>query len=304
MVKEGNTKELVKKAYYTARIKRRNVSPVKTLKKLQIDIVSGCQLRCIGCPNSVLPKNIKPVTPEDFNKILSNIDVDHIELLRLYSFGEPFLHSNIAEVLKQIPKQKFSVGTVEISTNGQVFGEKMLTEAIKLKIINTIVVSCDGDGTPSEYERLRPPAKWDKLIKFLKGTKKIKDKYDPKMLLVTRSVCETVEGRKRWIKLSKDLGLGKPMLRNWIVLPESSNEPWKRKAKVPKRVCSWLAHDHLVVDQDGTVRACCFHPKVATFGNLNKQKFNQINKSKSRNAFVKALNKKRSKVRYCNECEA
>ena len=54
----------------------------------------------------------------------------------------------------------------EISTNGQAINDN-LERIFQDGIITRLVVSCDGEGTPSDYERLRPPATWEKLNEFL-----------------------------------------------------------------------------------------------------------------------------------------
>ncbi|MGL6290779.1 MAG: hypothetical protein ACRC2H_08850, partial [Silanimonas sp.] len=43
-----------------------------------IDVVHGCQLRCVGCPNSVLQPKVVPVERAFFERMLGNIDVDRI----------------------------------------------------------------------------------------------------------------------------------------------------------------------------------------------------------------------------------
>lgn len=42
---------------------------------------------------------------------------------------------------------------------------------LRLEVLTRLVVSCDGDGTPESYERLRPPSRWERLIEFLERAK-------------------------------------------------------------------------------------------------------------------------------------
>ncbi|MFW5927095.1 MAG: radical SAM protein, partial [Wenzhouxiangella sp.] len=84
-----------------------------------IDVVHGCQLRCVGCPNSTLKPKIKRMPLVDFRRILGNIDVDKIHTLRLFNDGEPLLHPNLSELVSIIPEQRFRPSFVEISTNAQ-----------------------------------------------------------------------------------------------------------------------------------------------------------------------------------------
>ena len=146
---------------------------------LHMDIVHGCQLRCVGCPNSTLLPKVKRISVADFSRILGNIDVEAVHTLRLFNFGEPLLHKDLPGILAEIPKQRWSTEVVEISTNAQHVDWDSLARALELKVLTRLVVSCDGDGTPGEYERLRPPSKWSKLIEFLERTRELRDRHSP-----------------------------------------------------------------------------------------------------------------------------
>src|SRR5262245_22516568 len=92
---------------------------IDIIKRAHFDIVKGCQLRCVGCPNSTLQPEVKRIEVADFDACLRNIDVTHIGYLRLFSFGEPLLHRDLAGILECLPRQSWRVHGVEISTNGQ-----------------------------------------------------------------------------------------------------------------------------------------------------------------------------------------
>jgi len=66
-----------------------------TIGTFHFDIVQGCQLRCIGCPNSILLPKIDHITPEAFDVCLQNVDVKRVKVMRLFNFGEPFLHPDL-----------------------------------------------------------------------------------------------------------------------------------------------------------------------------------------------------------------
>ena len=115
---------------------------------VHFDIVHGCQLRCIGCPNSTLKPRIRRIAVEDFARCLRNIDVSHIHTFRLFNYGEPLLHKQLAECVEQIPQQSWKASIVEISTNGQKVYWDNFEEMLKLQVVNRLIISCDGDGTP------------------------------------------------------------------------------------------------------------------------------------------------------------
>jgi radical SAM protein with 4Fe4S-binding SPASM domain len=272
------------------------------LRKFGFDIVHGCQLRCVGCPNSVLQPKIQRISIEDFALCLKQVDVEHVHLMRLFNFGEPLLHHDLPGVVAQVPEAPFGVDILEISTNAQHHDFDALEETFKLGVLSRLVVSCDGEGTPEEYERLRTPAKWEKLLIFLETARRLRDSHSPGMKLITRTICTSEEGQKRWRSLLEPLGW-EPEFRGWLKMPESSGTPWEDERKVPKGLCEYLQYNTLYVDADGTVVPCCVHPKAAVLGNLKQQKFSEIYKGAERAALVKQLKRNRTTHPICGKCE-
>ncbi len=239
---------------------------------------------------------------DDFAKCLENIDVPHIHLLRPYNYGEPLLHPNLPDILMQIPKQSWSCATVELSTNAQHFDEDQLIKIFRTGVLKELYVSCDGDGTPEEYERLRPPAKWEKLIHFLAKAKALRDKYAPDIVLKTRTCCEDVKGRERWAELIHSLGW-ETEFRNFQILPQSVQIIPKRKHVIPKGLCELVCPGYLFVDYDCSVIACCAHPRAFEFGDLKHEKYSKIFFGKKRKLFLHMLRHKRKDMSICGKCE-
>lgn len=284
---------------------------------VQFDIVHGCQLRCVGCPNSTLLPDIKRIAVPDFDRALRNIDVDRIHTLRLFNFGEPLLHQQLAELVACIPRQSWKASVVEISTNAQKVNWSDFEEMIKLEVVTRLVVSCDGDGTPAEYERLRPPSRWERLVEFLDRARALRDKWAPGMQLITRNVCEPdpPENRQRWRNLLIPKGWT-PEFRRWMALPEAAVNMTGREIMAPKKICGFLQDasafaghpwhgqiNLLYVDADGTVVPCCLHPQAGNLGNLFSQTYNEILASRKRADFITFMDRARSSMPICNKSE-
>ncbi|HLF98452.1 MAG TPA: SPASM domain-containing protein [Methylococcaceae bacterium] len=273
------------------------------IDKLGFDIVHGCQLRCVGCPNSTLKPKIKQIEPEDFGRALANIDVTAVNLFRLFNFGEPLLHERLPEILLQIPKQRWRARIVEISTNAQYHGFEVLAEAFKTEVLTRLNVSCDGDGTPEDYERLRPPGKWDKLMSFMRKARELRDRYAPSMALMTRTICTDSIARQRWREMLEPMGFAVEF-RDWQYLPESSSNMLTRPLAVPDGVCTFIKPgNRLYVDWDGTVVPCCVHPRAAVFGNLLEQRYSEILAGTRREEIIRTMLVNRHGMKICNECE-
>jgi radical SAM protein with 4Fe4S-binding SPASM domain len=273
------------------------------LAKLGFDIVHGCQLRCVGCPNSTLMPKIRRIEVADFEQCLDHLDVAEVDLFRLFNFGEPLLHHDLAGILAAIGRRRtLNIGLVEISTNAQYHDFDALAEALATGALGRLVVSCDGDGTPAEYEQLRTPSRWPKLIEFLERAKELRDRHSPYTQLMTRSVCTSAEGRRRWLELLRPLGW-EPEFRGWLYLPESASNMTGRAPLVPEGVCQYLRGPTLYVDWDGTVVPCCVHPRAGVLGNLKTQRYSEIFNAAERQAMMSAMQRDRRAMRICGQCE-
>ena len=276
------------------------------LERVCFDIVTGCQLKCIGCPLSNMDGKIKYITVENFKKITKNIDVKEVKRLRLFSFGEPILHPKLPEIVHLAKHVKWATGDIEMSTNGQYYNEERIKAVFKQKVINGFFVSADGDGTPEEYERMRPPAKWDKLMWFLKRVKRLRDRYCPKMFLGVRSICSDSKAKRRWAKLLKPMG--------WTVeFRGMANAPGAKYSEgkeyqIPEGVCKIAdpkSHGmpRLYVGYNGDVVPCCRHPFAYLLGNLVEMKYTDILKSKKYLTFWDEITNHRLDMDICGKCD-
>jgi radical SAM protein with 4Fe4S-binding SPASM domain len=291
-------KGYIRKLFHTDR----GETPAPALHRLGIDIVHGCQLRCVGCPNSTLHPKISFMSPADFDAILDNIDVATIKNLVLFNFGEPLLHTALPDILGRIKKRTSpAIKTVGISTNGQHHDFPMIAEMLKVGVLNIFAVSCDGDGTREEYERLRPPGKYEKLIEFLKKAKEFRDKYSPETSLITSTICETNEGRRRWEDTLIPLGWT-PIFRDWYHLPGAVKSQAGDNPVVLRKGCSFMSGKYLFVDSDGTVVPCCVYPKPFELGNLKIQRYSCILMGDERRKKLHELRISKRTMPFCGDC--
>ena len=275
---------------------------IDRIDTFHFEIVTGCQLRCIGCPNSTLQPTVKHISPDDFSRCLANVDVGSVKFFRLYNYGEPFLHPELAALLPVVARQPWSAEQVEISTNAMIYDEQLLRKIIRSRVVTHLVVSCDGDGTPKEFERLRPPATWARLMTFLTGASRLKQEFDSSIKLMTRTICTTEEGRERWRALLTPLGWT-PEFREWNLLPNTTHAPWNRKAHVYNHVCWPLQGVNLFVNCRGEVVPCCAYPDLAPLGNLKTHTFSEIFRGADRKRFINHIRTSRRRDRICSQCE-
>ncbi len=275
---------------------------LRGLSACHFDVVDGCQLRCVGCPISTLQPKIRRISVEDFGLCLGNIDVKAIQLLRLFNYGEAFLHPELPALLLEIPKQKWRVRNVELSTNGQSVSPAKLEAVIRTGVLTRLVLSCDGDGTAEDYERLRPPSRWSQLLAFLKRAADLRDRFQPRLELMTRTICTDPEGQARWLTLLEPLGW-RPEFRSWLTLPDAALDVAHQAPG--EGLCGFQTrHDALYVSASGEVVPCCYHPRAAVLGDLKSQTFNEIMVGERRTAFSRRMRADRAGMPVCGGCPA
>lgn len=287
----------------------------KHLLSFHFDIVHGCQLRCVGCPNSTLLPKVERISVSDFGLCLSHVDVEKVHTFRLFNYGEPLLHRDLPGILQEIPRQQWRASVIEISTNAQWVDWEQFEEAVRLEIVTRLVVSCDGDGTPESYEALRPPATWSKLMEFLLRARQIRDRWAPAMQLLTRTVVRNAQDAARWESVLRPLGW-LPEFRAWMALPEAAQDLTDRKRSVPAGPCVFFADaseytqhpwfgeiNLLYADADGTVVPCCMHPRAGVFGNLKHEYYSEILAGERRARMKSQMQSDRTKLSACGQCD-
>lgn len=277
-------------------------APRQSLSMVHFDVVGGCQLRCVGCPNSGLDPRPEFISPDLFRRCLENIDVQKITLLRLFNYGEPLLHPGLEELGRILLDCPIRRHWVEISTNAQCDARARLEAVVAMGAVNLLTVSCDGDGTPARYEALRPPGKWSKLMAFLAFARDLAARY-PALRLQARCVIETAEDKQRWREVLKPFGVH-PEFRGWIQLPDSLRDRARGEVPVGEGGCS-VASDpsRLYIDHRGNIVPCCFHPGAAFLGNLGQTPYSTLFAGPKRAAFLDALTRRRATMAVCNRCD-
>lgn len=250
-----------------------------------IDIVSGCQLKCIGCPNSTIEKKIEFMSLQTLRTCLENIDVK-VNLLRLFNFGEVILHPHFVEMVRLV-NEWGGYKKLEISTNGQIWSK--VTDLLKVDV-DRVVVSCDGNSGRESYEWIRRGATWDQLMKCLD----VLENSLPKNKRLIRCIT-TKRYQDKWRKLLPNWDIS---FREWIPMPRSRSNPSQRTDFKSKGSCEHVDTDNLYVDYDGVVGPCCNYPNAFYIGNLTTEKVSYLIKRK------RELREKMEGKRWgvCREC--
>jgi MoaA/NifB/PqqE/SkfB family radical SAM enzyme len=278
-------------------------SSLDLLTCVHFDIVGSCQLRCVGCPNSTIRKNVTRIDPQLFARCISNIDVRRVNTFRFFNYGEPLLHTELPSIFDTFESARaFEVDHAELSTNAQFVRWDQLEYVISRRVLHRLVVSCDGDGTPASYERMRPPAVWSKLIEFLTRARQLRDRYAPDLDLMTRTVVFGAADMERWRSVLNPIGW-RPEFRPFFPLVGGAENLSGRNIELGQGVCVFMSEPHLYVDVDGTVVPCCAHPRAGELGSLKYHRYSEIFSGETRRRFLEVLQESRDSLSVCRGCE-
>lgn len=278
---------------------------MNNLKRISIETVGNCNLKCEMCPTlSYCSKPNSVMSDKTFNKIISQIDKNvHVDLT---GWGEPLLDKKLFDRIKQLKDKGCSVSFISNGT--------LLTRDFAKKIVNLnlshIVFSFDA-GTKDIYEQIRIGAKFQKVIdniKFL--VKETKDNKSNMLISITFIIMEKNKDELiKFINLFSKIGIKhftfKPLdvitnKNNFkqILTKKESQKKYEEVKKIfkekdisinqwnlyekPKNNCLADTLNSLFIAFDGSISPCCNlgHPVNQMSKSFLKELFNINSTSK------------------------
>lgn len=281
------------------------------IKYAYIETTNYCNLKCITCNRQDVIGPLRHMRLRDFTK-LTNILADHpIEEAKLMGMGEPFLHPQFNLIVKQF-KDVFPAARLISSTNAQY----SLTDNLgkSLKYIDQLYISIDG--AYNNYERLRAPSKWKRLISFLDDLR-----------LIDRHTCSIVvnytvsPGIVFDIPIIEDLAkkyeldeVRLNLVQNWSE-DETTTTSYsieeldfldrykgqiKGKAPWTWSDCFWVRHGFYCT-VEGNVKVCCMNTSTGSLGNIFTDDIDLIY-NKSRFKDIKSGCETDTPTSHCSTC--
>ena len=237
---------------------------------------------------------------DDWEKLLDGIKHHPIEEAKLMGMGEPMLHPQFDEVCRMF-KETFPNSKLIVATNCQYNIKEGLEFRRKfqecLKYIDVLYFSIDGWG--ESYERDRAPAKWSKLLKFLKDFKTI-NRHDCDYVVNYVVNAYNVDDIEKVDKLRVDNNLGMLRLNIAQIWDEDTKmsddlatsgyskeqldylkSTWgdniMGRSKWDFKDCFWVK-EGLYTTVEGHVKMCCMNTGAKSFGNLFENSIDEIRK--------------------------
>ena len=275
---------------------------------VMIEPADRCNLNCAICyTQKVQRKREKNLLSfGDFKKIVDEIK-NHCVYINLWIAGEPLLSRELEQMVAYAHKKNIITC---ISTNAMLLTKERAEGLVKAGL-DRLIVSFDG-ATKESYEKIRIGAKFETVLNNIRELVKIK-KTHPFISLQLVVTNKNEAEIPLFAKLAKELNVDEAYTKSLYPATQLDNETTKKilslrpankryVRNVVNRNAGCLAKERTAIQCDGVVVPCCFDVEtVYPFGNVLKQNFNDIWRSKEYADFRK------SKLRYiksplCSSC--
>lgn len=211
---------------------------------VRLETTNACNARCIICPHREMKRAITTMDDSLYTRLIDECAANRCREVHLHNFGEPLLDKRIEDRIAYA-KQK-GIRRVKIFCNGS-----LLTAARAQRLIESgldeVKISFDG-ATRDEFERIRPPLRFDTVVENIMELVKLRNASRSK-LKVRVACCSTTDKAATMRSLEKVVdafSFGK--LHNW----GGQNEIRRGLRKPCSRV--WRTFTVLA---NGDVALCC-----------------------------------------------
>jgi radical SAM protein with 4Fe4S-binding SPASM domain len=285
---------------------------------LSIEPTTACNLGCPECPSG-LKQFTRPTGRLDLalhEKMIAQLKRS-VFYINYYFQGEPFLHPNFLELIKEAKRNKIYTST---STNAHFINEKMAGDIVESGL-DRLIISIDG-LTQETYENYRIHGKLDKVIAGTKEMIQAKLRLNsstPHLIFQFLAVKPNEHEIPQVFELGKEMGIDEVRIKSAQLyefengnplMPE--NEKYSRyrkqadgtyKMKYKLGNHCWRMWSSSVLTWDGKVVPCCFDKDAKhVLGTVADNDFKTIWHHPQYNAFRNAVLTGRNDIDICKNC--
>jgi radical SAM protein with 4Fe4S-binding SPASM domain len=285
---------------------------------LSIEPTTACNLGCPECPSG-LKQFTRPTGKLDLalHQTMLNQTSKSVFYINYYFQGEPFLHPQFLELIRQAKKHKIYTAT---STNAHFIDQKKAEEIIDSGL-DRLIISIDG-LTQETYENYRVHGNLAKVIeatKLLIAAKKEKKSETPHLIFQFLAVKPNEHEIPAVFTLGNELGIDEVRIKTAqlydykngnSLMPE--NEKYSRyvrtsdgtyKLKYKTGNHCWRMWSGSVLTWDGKVVPCCFDKDAQhVLGTIEQTPFTEIWNHKKYRGFRQAVLTGRNQIDICQNC--
>jgi radical SAM protein with 4Fe4S-binding SPASM domain len=309
--------------YLLSRISRAVIHYGKPLS-VSIEPTNKCNLHCPECPSGMkeLTRPRGNMEMDLFRSIMDQLSPE-LSYLTLYFQGEPYMNSHFTEMVRYARSKKIYVTS---STNGHFMTREMARKTVESGL-NRLIVSLDGTDQTA-YESYRVGGSLEQVTRGISQLVEVKREMNsshPRIIvqfLVLKSNEHQVEAVK---KLGRSLGVDKVELKSAQFYAFKQGNPlmpvnlkYARYRRIGQQdgeqkgkfilKNSFPSHcfrmwSGCVITWDGEVVPCCYDKDAThSFGNIGRQPFTSIWRSKSYDDFRRQILHHREKIAICQNC--
>ena len=256
-----------------------------------LETTNYCNLDCSYCNRKDVIGPLQHMPVETFVRVLDALDGHPITEVKLMGMGEPFLHPQFDEICRLF-KERFPKAFLISATNCQY----KIKETFKnsLKYIDMLYLSIDG--YKERYERDRHPAKWSKLISFMKELEHV-DRHDCKIVcnyvvnpnnvydikLVDEFIVNKYDLDELRLNIAQNWSEDESMIGGYTedrlaYLKENYQNNIKGITPWTYSNCFW-PESGVYITVEGDVKVCCMNTSANSFGNILRTPINEIRTS-------------------------
>jgi MoaA/NifB/PqqE/SkfB family radical SAM enzyme len=261
----------------------------KPITYVYLETTNYCNLECSFCNRNEVIGKLQHMPVSKFKILLDKIKHHPIREAKLMGMGEPMLHPQFDEICRLF-KETFPTAKLIVATNCQYTITDWFKES--LKYIDVLYFSIDG--ARENYERDRPPAKWNKLLTFLDEFKEV-PRYNCDVVInyvvnpQNVSDIEEIDKLRIYNNLgelrlniaqdwSEDKSLPGGYTQEQLQYLKSWGTNVKGKSQWDFEDCFWV-EEGLYTTVEGNVKMCCMNTAATPFGNLFKTDLDDIRSS-------------------------
>ena len=308
---------LLRSSYYLSRILKREIS-MGYPASLSIEPTTACNLGCPECPSG-LKQFTRPTGKIDLNlhqNMLEQVK-QSVFYINYYFQGEPFLHPQFLELIKQAKKHKIYTAT---STNAHFINAEKAKEIVASGL-DRLIISIDG-LTQATYEQYRVLGNLQKVIeasKHLVEAKKELNSPTPHLIFQFLAVKPNEHEIPAVFTLAKEMNIDEVRIKTAQLydykngnrlMPEDEKysryrlqEDGTYKIKGDPGNHCWRMWSGSVITWDGKVVPCCFDKDAQhVLGTIESKTFEEIWKSERYSNFRKAVLLNRKAIDICSNC--
>jgi radical SAM protein with 4Fe4S-binding SPASM domain len=211
---------------------------------LRIETTNACNAQCIICPHREMRRAIVRMDDRLYRRLIDEAAAAKCREIHLHNFGEPLLDKMLEERIayakeKGIPK-------VKIFCNGSLLTAER-AEGLLRAGLDEVKISFDG-ATREEFEKIRPPLKFDVVVENITRLVQLRNAAGSKMKIHV-ACCSTTDKQGTMQMLEKIVdGFSFGKIHNW-----SSGDRARSRIRKP---CSRLWRTMTVL-ANGDVSLCC-----------------------------------------------